>query len=156
MAHPTKVPGGDDGGVSYPARVRGFTIIGRPRPPRMRASCASRASRTFEPSGRSQPSKPRASNSEQRTHPKVCGGPNTTRDLLSKRLTITHLHKPSVSLLGGDAISKVCSVSMRSIRSTAAPRINAANMLPVVSRADATSHRYIAPVNARPYLDGSS
>ena len=62
--------------------------MGRPCAPRRRTSCAPRRNRAVVPSGRSQPCKPFASKSGQRTHPKVCGSPNTISDLLVKRPTI--------------------------------------------------------------------
>jgi hypothetical protein len=73
----------------------------------MRASRAPRGSRTFEPSGRSQASKPLASSPEQRTHPKVCGVPNTTFDVLTQRSIITHLPNLPISLPEDDEVSKV-------------------------------------------------
>jgi hypothetical protein len=44
-------------------------------------------------SGRSQASKSLASNAEHRTHPNVCGGPNTTFDVLTNRSNITNFYR---------------------------------------------------------------
>jgi hypothetical protein len=39
-----------------------------------------------------------ASNAEQRTHPNVCGAPNTTFDELKKRSNITNLYEHPIIL----------------------------------------------------------
>jgi hypothetical protein len=59
------------------------------------------------PSGRSQASKLFASNAEQRTHPNVCGDPNTTLDVLTKRSIIMSVPNPPIILPEGDEASKV-------------------------------------------------
>jgi hypothetical protein len=73
--------------------------------------------RTFLPSGRSQASKPLASNSDQRTHPNVCGAPNTTFDVLKKRPDITNLNEPPDHTLDADcsptgALGERCSLAV--------------------------------------------
>jgi hypothetical protein len=45
-----------------------------------------------------QASKSSASNAEQRTHPNVCGPPNTNFDVLKKRSNITDLNEQSIIL----------------------------------------------------------
>ena len=65
------------------------TTTGRLRLPGRRPNCAPRDNHAVVPSGRSQASRPFLPISEHRTHPNVCGGPNTNLETLVKRPIIS-------------------------------------------------------------------